>query len=174
MSNMSQDLNDSWERNVSYPCWPDEQPLQWTKILVLSTISILTLVFNSIILIAILSMKQKVVTRIWLGFAAPEKLHFRNSIEFHKCTFSLTAIWQVDGRQPPKVRNSSSSVRHKNQDAGISATKRATGNQLNFVSVLFHQPPFCQVDGRHSYSYCIGYWYRYLLSAISISRTTLR
>ena len=64
MSNMSQDLNDSWYRNVSYPCWPDEQPLQWTKILVLSTISILTLVFNSIILIAILSMKQKVVTRI--------------------------------------------------------------------------------------------------------------
>ena len=103
-----------------------------------------------------------------------EKLHFRNSIEFHKCTFSLTAIWQVDGRQPPKVRNSSSSVRHRNQDAGISAMKRATGNQLNFVSVLFHQPPFCQVDGRHSYSYCIGYWYRYRLSAISISRTTLR
>merc|ERR550517_876141 len=59
MSNMSQDLNDSWDRNVSFPCWPDEQPLQWTKILVLSTISILTLVFNSIILIAILSMKQK-------------------------------------------------------------------------------------------------------------------
>ena len=68
MSNMSQDLNDSWYRNVSYPCWPDEQPWEWTKILVLSTISILTLIFNSIILIAVLSMNQKVVTRILTFF----------------------------------------------------------------------------------------------------------
>ena len=64
MSNISQELNASLYMNVSYQCWTDEQPLQLTKILVLSSISILTLVFNSIILIAILSMKQKVVTRI--------------------------------------------------------------------------------------------------------------
>ena len=67
MSNISQqELNGSLYMNVSYQCWTDEQPLQLTKILVLSSISILTLVFNSIILIAILSKNQKVVTRLTL------------------------------------------------------------------------------------------------------------
>ena len=59
-TNKSQDLNGNYSLNVSFPCWEDSQPLQWKKMVVLSSISILTLASNSVILVAILSMKQKV------------------------------------------------------------------------------------------------------------------
>ena len=59
-TNVSQDLSGNYSSNLSFPCWEDSQPLQWKKIVVLSSISILTLASNSVILVAILSMKQKV------------------------------------------------------------------------------------------------------------------
>ena len=59
-TNKSQDLSGNYSSNVSFPCWEDSQPLQWKKMVVLSSISILTLASNSVILVAILSMKQKV------------------------------------------------------------------------------------------------------------------
>ena len=59
-TNKSQDLNGNYSLNVSFLCWEDSQPLQWKKMVVLSSISILTLASNSVILVAILSMKQKV------------------------------------------------------------------------------------------------------------------
>ena len=59
-TNVSQDWSGNYSSNVSFPCWEDSQPLQWKKIVVLSSISILTLASNSVILVAILSMKQKV------------------------------------------------------------------------------------------------------------------
>ena len=46
--------------NASLQCWPESTPLQTTKLAVLSTIFFLTLVFNVLILVAILSLKQKV------------------------------------------------------------------------------------------------------------------
>ena len=46
--------------NASLQCWPDSTPLQTTKLAVLSTIFFLTLVSNVLILVAILSLKQKV------------------------------------------------------------------------------------------------------------------
>ena len=46
--------------NASLQCWPESTPLQTTKLAVLSTIFFLTLVSNVLILVAILSLKQKV------------------------------------------------------------------------------------------------------------------
>ena len=49
--------------NVSN-CWPDTAPLQVTKLSVLATIFILTFVSNVLILVAILSLKQKVIIKL--------------------------------------------------------------------------------------------------------------